>query len=133
MSWLEEHFNIFAQKVTRTSYDYTGLIEEHLEKCEGYKEEWLKNNIPFEHGVALFLLSYLPPFNKEVRETEMGHIDPWRWVIANYERFDLPLVDGLYWLSETTKVSVFDQKVFGVVDGEVVCYGPALKSRLKLR
>jgi len=66
---------------------YLGMITAHGDKCYGYRAEWDAAGIPFEHGVAIYLLTYCSPYSKESRETEEGWVDPWRWVIANYERF----------------------------------------------
>jgi hypothetical protein len=66
---------------------YSGLIIAHGDKCYGYRMKWEKNGIPFPHGVAVYLLSYIQPYAKEVRETANGWVAPADWVVANYCSF----------------------------------------------
>jgi hypothetical protein len=64
-----------------------GGIVAHGDKCYSYRSEWESKGIPFEHGVAIYLLTYLRPYSKEVRETSNGWVAPKDWVIANYHKF----------------------------------------------
>lgn len=66
---------------------YCGIIVAHGDKCYGYKSNWQEADIPFEHGVALYLLTYVSPFDKESRETKNGWINPSDRVIANYPKY----------------------------------------------
>ena len=59
----------------------------HGDKCYTYRDVWDEHGIPFPHGVAIYFLTYIAPYSKESRETEQGWVDPYKWVIANYERF----------------------------------------------
>jgi len=80
--WLEQNLQSFF---TAIGIDCSnGIIISHGDKCYSYEHKWNDAGIPFEHGVAIFLLSYLSPYNKEVRETSNGWVKPDDWVIAKY-------------------------------------------------
>lgn len=65
-----------------------GLITAHGDKCYGYKWRWEEENIPFEHGVAIYLLTYFKEYDiREQYERSGKWIDPGQWVIDNYARF----------------------------------------------
>lgn len=85
--WLDKHFNNFIQKIYNKEENLSGMIVAHGDKCYGYKSDFEDAGIPFPHGVAIFLLSYMHPFNKEVRETSNGWVDVSDWVIRNKDRF----------------------------------------------
>jgi len=77
--------------------DYRGMIAAHGDKCYGYRDQWAKAGIPFEHGVAIYLLTYISPFSHEVRESDSGKwVAPDGWVKDNYVRFQehLPAPDN---------------------------------------
>lgn len=98
--WLDENLMQFVENLKETplevqSYINRGIINAHGDKCSCYKYDWDKVGIPFEHGVAIFLLSYLKPFSDEVRETENGWVDVRVWVEKNYSRF-LPYLPPAY-------------------------------------
>ena len=82
--WLQKHFSTFCKNAGIKCYD---VISAHGDKCYGYKRMWKEKGIPFEHGVAIFLLTYLKPHCDDVRETKAGWVDPADWVIQNYEKF----------------------------------------------
>lgn len=73
-----------------------GIIGAHGDKCSQYKQYWEENGLHFYHGVAIYLLSYCPPFADEVRETKDGWVNPRDWVFDQRERFlpFLPDVEG---------------------------------------
>jgi hypothetical protein len=83
--WLEEHLPNFFKKLGIE--ECNGIITAHGDKCYGYEGVWNEAGIPFHHGVAIYLLCYLNPYSKEVRETKNGWVRPDDWVIANYPRF----------------------------------------------
>jgi hypothetical protein len=64
-----------------------GIIVAHGDKCYSYQDIWDKYGIPFEHGVAVYLLTYMRPWGLESRDTEDGWKPPHEWVIENYDRF----------------------------------------------
>ena len=83
--WLENNLEDFFKKL-QIDY-YPGIIRCHGDKCYGYRSTWEANDVPFFHGVAIYLLTYERPFDKEVRDTPNGWVPPCQWVIDNYERF----------------------------------------------
>ncbi len=88
-TWLDSHFDQFLDnmKHPRHGESFNGMIVAHGDKCYGYKPDWAQVGIPFEHGVAMYLLTYLHPWSSEVRETKDRWVDPWVWVIENYSGF----------------------------------------------
>lgn len=93
--WLDKHFFIFLASVGGNPDWCAGIVSAHGDKCDGYKSSWKEAGIPFPHGVALFLLTYLRPWCDEVHETKDGWVDSYQWVIDNYPRLKdkLPSVD----------------------------------------
>lgn len=85
--WLEKHFKAFALAVGVGWAWADGIISAHGDKCYNYRGIWQEAGIPFSHGVAIYLLTYLNPFAKEVRETKDGWVAPADWVVRNYGRF----------------------------------------------
>lgn len=83
--WLAENLQDFYKKLNIDSGNRS--IIAHGDKCYGYRDKWNEANIPFPHGVAIYLLTYEKPFDKESRNTKNGWVDPWKWVIDNYKRF----------------------------------------------
>lgn len=94
--WLEKHFPDFIEKLLggEESLNCKGLIGAHGDKCYSYKPNFKEAGIDFPHGVAIYLLTYMSPFSKEVRETEHGWVDAGQWVIDNKARF-LPLLNPI--------------------------------------
>lgn len=86
--WLDENFPSFLAKL---GVDFNtrcpGIISCHGDKCYSYRRDWEEVGIPFEHGVALYILTYLKPWDEECRSTSKGWIPPKVWVIKNYNRF----------------------------------------------
>jgi hypothetical protein len=66
----------------------------HGDKCYRYESYWKENGVPFEHGVAIFLLSYLRPWSESSRVDENGK---WKnvkiWVVEQYQNFKSILLD----------------------------------------
>lgn len=86
--YLDRTFPSFLKKLGINFEDRCpGIIVSHGDKCYAYEGKWEENNISFEHGVSLYLLTYLRPWSEEVRETKNGWVDPSDWVINNYEKF----------------------------------------------
>lgn len=92
--WLNENFDTFCHKLGMEG-SFVGLISAHGDKCYGYDRKWKDAGIPFEHGVAIYLLGSLAPYGDELRDTEHGWVDPGQWVVDNYHRFaeHLPYVE----------------------------------------
>jgi hypothetical protein len=91
--WLEKNLSSFFKSVGLVNEEESGIITAHGDKCYGYEDRWKKVGIPFRHGVAIFLLSYYPPYSKESRQTEKGWVPIDKWVIDNYARFKEKLPD----------------------------------------
>jgi len=84
--WLEENLQTFFVRVGVLCSN--GIISAHGDKCSSYRDLFSKANIPFTHGVAIYLLTYCLPYSSEVRETADGRwVDPSHWVVINYDRF----------------------------------------------
>lgn len=94
--WLNQNFELFCKSAGVDDDEHRGLIGAHGDKCYGYRHAWEDAGIPFEHGVAIFLLTYVNPYGKEVRETENGWVNVMQWVLDNYSRFKpfLPPVES---------------------------------------
>lgn len=61
-----------------------GIVSAHGDKVRQYKDSWEEKGIPFEHGSAIYLLTYVSPYSKESRQTDNGWVSPEKWVIDNY-------------------------------------------------
>ena len=94
-NWLDKHLPAFLAKVGIDFNICPGIVSAHGDKCYGYRHRWEEAGIEFPHGVAIFLLSYLSPFDDETRETKDGWVDVCEWVIKNKDRFApyLPPID----------------------------------------
>ena len=67
--------------------EVVGDISAHGDKCYGYREDFEKNGIPFNKGVAIYLLTYKRPFDEEVRNTKNGWVNPIDWIVTNKDKF----------------------------------------------
>lgn len=92
--YLELHFEAFYRKLCEVeklpvtnAAGGGGLIVAHGDKCYQYRDEWRRAGLTFEHGVAIYLLTYLGPWSDSVRGTPDGWVSPSQWVIANAPRF----------------------------------------------
>lgn len=101
--YLEQHFEAFyfklceAEKLLHSIEAVNrGIIVAHGDKCYQYKAEWERGGLAFEHGTAIYLLTYIWPWSSEVRETATGWVAPATWVLQNAERFRpyLPPIPG---------------------------------------
>lgn len=77
---------VFAEKFNQYAHN-DGLIVAHGDKCYQYRNEWEAAGIPFNHGVMIYLLSYLNPYADTVRQTANGWIPVETWVIERYPEF----------------------------------------------
>lgn len=84
--WLEKNLSKFFERIGMAGKD-VGLISAHGDKCRQYSDEWERRGIPFEHGAAIYLLSYCHPFSKTVRETKDGWVTPKDWVMRLYPNY----------------------------------------------
>jgi hypothetical protein len=97
--YLEEHLFPFMEAVGVDTEWCGGIISAHGDKAYGYDRRWEEHGIPFPHGVAIYLLTFVRPYGQEVRKTDGGWVDPAEWVIDNYARFQehLPEVPAAYY------------------------------------
>lgn len=83
--WLEQNLQSFFKELNIDCCN--GIIVAHGDKCYGYKNKWEKAGIPFYHGIAIYLLSYIHPFSNESRDVNGTWVPVDQWVIDNYNRF----------------------------------------------
>ncbi len=86
-TYLDEHLPAFFEALDVSWVDHAGIVVSHGDKCYQYRSGWEKAGIPFTHGAAIYLLSYVYPYSAEVRDTLEGWVPPKDWVVANYDRF----------------------------------------------
>lgn len=89
--YAEEHLLAFWEKLGVEYPGGRGILGAHGDKGSGYSWAWEKAGIPFHKGMMIYYLTYMRPFNQEVRETKNGWVDPGQWVIDNKDKF-LPLL-----------------------------------------
>lgn len=77
--YLYKNFNDFVRYTAEYNGDASGLIAAHSDKCYQYRDYWEQEDICFNHGSMLYLLSYLPPFSNEVDRSKIK-----QWVVRNY-------------------------------------------------
>ena len=85
--YLDKHLAEFFERCGVCFAENAGIIAAHGDKCYGYRAEWEKGGLHFYHGVAIYLLARVPPYSREVWETEAGWVDPGKWVLINKDRF----------------------------------------------
>lgn len=85
--WLEKNLPIFFSKLNLNYEKYAGIIVSDGDKCYSAKGLFKENDIPFNHGVALYLLTKTYPHCNEVRNTPDGWVDPFEWIVKSYEKF----------------------------------------------
>lgn len=88
--YLEENFEKFLTILGYPTLfqENAGVIVSHGDKCYGYRGAWEEAGIPFHHGVALYLLTYLRPWSEEVRDIFNPFCMPAKdWVVREYEVF----------------------------------------------
>lgn len=85
--WLDANFAQFLVALGLSKEFSYGMATAHGDKASTYRLDWEKAGVPFNHGVAIFLLSYLRQYRPEVRNTPSGWVDVGQWVIDNYNRF----------------------------------------------
>lgn len=102
--YLDAHIATFLLRLTKQTLMElwcSGIVGAHGDKCYQYKDGWEKRGISFERGALLYLLTYVPPYSKEVREVikwngshyDKSWVDPYTWVIENYKRFEYDILE----------------------------------------
>lgn len=93
--WLDKYFVAFLIELgmpAETAEEFGGLIGAHGDKTRQYARVWSDAKIPYEEGAAVYLLTHIPPYNREVRCTIDGEWSaPHTWVIVNFHKFKTAL------------------------------------------
>lgn len=86
-----EHF--FKEMFNKTPEQMwcAGIVSAHGDKAYSYDNEWKKAGIPFQHGVLLFLLTYVSVNGQKVMGDTPKHESD-QWVIDNYKKY-LPMIE----------------------------------------
>ncbi len=94
-AWLDKHLEEFFTLIDlpNPQWNANGMGTAHGDKCYSYRISWSDAGLPFNHGVAIYMLSYCDPYSKTVRETESGWVAPDTWVIEMYQQFKTILCD----------------------------------------
>jgi hypothetical protein len=85
--WLDKYLAKFFDLCEVPPEESIGMASAHGDKCFQYRDYWQQLGIKFEHGVAIYLLTYTSKFASHVRETRNGWVAPREWVVANRETF----------------------------------------------
>jgi hypothetical protein len=93
-TWLEANLKTFYENLGIGAQYQPGIIGAHGDKAYSARSLFEENGIHFFHGVALYLITYERPYNMEVRMTKDGWVDPFKWIIANKDRF-LPFLPSI--------------------------------------
>jgi len=81
--WLDENLQDFFEKLSINNVN-NGIITAHGDKCYSFRDKWEEAGIPFPHGVAVYLLSYIHPWSDTCRNTDAGWKPVDDWVIETY-------------------------------------------------
>lgn len=99
--WLDRNLVRFFVLAGAHPGEAVGMASAHGDKCYTYREGWRLAGISFEHGVAMYLLTYTQMYSSQVRQTARGWMPPYDWVILNYDGFkerlaqaESPVQDG---------------------------------------
>lgn len=95
--WLDRHIETIFRKVGINTNIYSrGIVSAHGDKCYSYKQLWSEYNIPFHHGVAIYLIGRCNPFRQETSQDGVYFCDIDKWVVKNYKRFKQFLPSDAY-------------------------------------
>lgn len=84
--WLRKHFVTFLTNLgVENAQVHLSLVSAHADKCQQYRNQW-EPDIPFDHGVALYLLTYLKPYSNQVPKKD-GWLQTAQWVKDQYATF----------------------------------------------
>ncbi len=64
-----------------------GFITAHGDKCYSNQDRYENAGLDFGQAVAIYVLTYIPPYSAEVRDNLKVYVDPVVWVINNKHRF----------------------------------------------
>lgn len=85
--YLDSNFKQFLECLGVVDKTAPSLIRSHGDKCYSYKDIFEQNGVKFGQGVSIYLLTHIHPYSLEVRETENGWVDPFKWIVDNKDRF----------------------------------------------
>lgn len=85
--WLEVNLPLLFENLGLKATNCTPLIQAHGDKCYTSDVLFERNGILFHEGVAMYLLTHVSPYDKEVRATDNGWVDPFQWIVNNKDRF----------------------------------------------
>ncbi len=81
-TYLDQHLLTFLANIgLEEGHMHTGLIASHADKASVFQDDWEAGGVPFEHGVAIFLLWWSRRYRSEVP----NHMDLQQWVVENYK------------------------------------------------
>ena len=83
--WIETNLPLLLTSLGIDSSEAEGMGLAHGDKCYQYKQEWEDAGVPWFHGVGIYMLSYINPYEKEVRNTTNGWVPVEEWVIDFYQ------------------------------------------------
>lgn len=89
--YLDKFFTKFVNSLGIQG-NHDGMISAHGDKAYRYCSDFETVGIPFNHGLTIYLLTYLHPFLQECRNTDKGWVNPSDWVIQNYPKFQNQLL-----------------------------------------
>jgi hypothetical protein len=82
--WLEKYLPSIFKSLGIEWNLYCGIIVADGDKCYGYADLFKRNGIPFEHGVAMYMLSKTSKYPNQCRETSSGWVPVQEWIIKTY-------------------------------------------------
>jgi len=80
-NFLDKHLANFFRSA---GVEYNESILDKAKEGTQFKAKWRDAGVPYEHGVAIYLLTYVEPYSTEVRVTPQGWVAPEDWVVKNY-------------------------------------------------
>ncbi|MNV57542.1 hypothetical protein D3C71_1498790 [compost metagenome] len=86
-SWLDKNLPEIFEGLGLDTRDCESLIVAHGDKCYSAERVFQQNGIHFYHGCAMYLLTRVPPYCHEVRDTPNGWVDPFQWIVKNKNKF----------------------------------------------
>lgn len=84
-AFLDRHFDTILTRMCKEEYvTRHGNFVSSGDKYRQYRDVWEDAGIPYFHGAAMYHILELI-FPDEARHTVNGWVDPWKWVIDNYQ------------------------------------------------
>lgn len=104
---MPDNYEILDKKLAKL-FSLLGINEEEAkglhfaydDKCDQYKQEWEEAGVPYEHGVMIYMLTFVSPFSENVRSTKNGWVAPEEWVIDTY--FNKKFLEYIFLIQKIT-------------------------------